>query len=304
MLLKSGNIRKVSESPLFICERVARNIKADNGVGWTEHSTAIYGGGIMAHEFDGRKYEKASAHQREWGAKLISELSLSGNEHILDLGCGDGANTALIAELVPNGRVIGIDASKGMIAAARSKEKENLRFMLMNIDALDFANEFDVIYSNAALHWVKDHRRLLRNAHAALKGGGILRFNFAGDGNCAHFFKVVRLAMKMDEFSAYFSHFSWPWYMPTIERYSQLVEECELRDSKVWGENADRYFPDVDALTGWIDQPSLVPFLSCVPEESRFRFRNVVVEEMIRETRQDDGRCFETFRRINLLARK
>jgi hypothetical protein len=47
----------------------------------------------MAHEFDGKKYEKASAHQREWGARLISELSLKGDEHILDLGCGDGTNT-------------------------------------------------------------------------------------------------------------------------------------------------------------------------------------------------------------------
>ena len=77
----------------------------------------------MAHEFDGKKYEKASAHQKEWGAKLISELSLKGNERVLDLGCGDGVNTALIAEALPNGEVVGIDASKGMIDTAKPKEK-------------------------------------------------------------------------------------------------------------------------------------------------------------------------------------
>jgi len=75
----------------------------------------------MTHEFDGKKYEKASAHQREWGTRLISELDLQGTERILDLGCGDGALSAQIADLVPDGEVVGIDASHGMIEAARSK---------------------------------------------------------------------------------------------------------------------------------------------------------------------------------------
>jgi trans-aconitate 2-methyltransferase len=72
----------------------------------------------MTHEFDGKKYEKASAHQREWGAKLITELELQGSERILDLGCGDGTLTAQIAGLLSKGEVVGIDASKGMIDAA------------------------------------------------------------------------------------------------------------------------------------------------------------------------------------------
>lgn len=68
----------------------------------------------MAHEFDGKKYEKASAHQREWGAKLIAELDLQRNENVLDLGCGDGILSVLLSELLPKGEVIGIDASQGM----------------------------------------------------------------------------------------------------------------------------------------------------------------------------------------------
>ena len=66
----------------------------------------------MTHEFDGRKYGQASAHQKEWGARLIEELELQGNESVLDLGCGDGALTAQIAALVPEDRS-GIDASEG-----------------------------------------------------------------------------------------------------------------------------------------------------------------------------------------------
>jgi trans-aconitate 2-methyltransferase len=258
----------------------------------------------MTHEFDGKKYEKASTHQKEWGAKLISELSLKGNERVLDLGCGDGNNTAVIAELLPNGEVVGIDASKGMIDTAIPKENANLRFILMNIDEIAFKNEFDVIYSNATLHWVKDHHRLLRNVFKALREGGILRFNFAADGNCAHFFKVIRKAMEKDDFSRYFSDFSWPWYMPTIDEYTQLVNQSELKAAKVWGENADRYFPDTETMIGWVDQPSLVPFLTRIPESHKTDFREYVVGEMLRETKQPDGKCFETFRRINLFASK
>ncbi|MBU4344530.1 MAG: class I SAM-dependent methyltransferase [Desulfobacteraceae bacterium] len=114
----------------------------------------------MAHEFDGKKYEKASAHQKEWGAKLIAELDLQGNENVLDLGCGDGILSVLLSELLPKGEVIGIDASQGMIDAALAKVRENLRFLFMDINDINFINQFDVVFSNATLHRVKDHQKL------------------------------------------------------------------------------------------------------------------------------------------------
>jgi len=57
----------------------------------------------MPYEFNGEVYKKASTHQKEWGNKIISELNLIGNEHVLDLGCGDGTLTSDIAVLVPDG---------------------------------------------------------------------------------------------------------------------------------------------------------------------------------------------------------
>lgn len=226
----------------------------------------------MTHEFDGKKYEKASAHQKEWGASIIDELNLKGMERVLDLGCGDGVLTARIAALLPHGEAVGIDASQGMIAVAREKERSNLRFFLKDIDGLDFVDEFDLIFSNAALHWVEDHPRLLRNVRRALCSGGIIRFNFAADGNCSHFFKVVREAMVQDQFIAYFSDFDWPWYMPTLDEYQAIAEQSGLRKVRVWGGNADRYFPDAQTLVNWVDQPSLVPFLSLVAKPTRTRF--------------------------------
>jgi trans-aconitate methyltransferase len=258
----------------------------------------------MAHEFDGKKYEKASAHQKEWGTKLIAELDLQGAERILDLGCGDGAISVQIADLVPDGEVVGIDASRGMIEAAQLKARKNMRFLLMDINELNYFEHFDVVFSNATLHWIKDHTRLLRSAGRALVRGGRLRFNFAGEGNCSHFFSVIREAMSAEEFAVFFAGFDWPWYTPSIEDYSALMNASGMDDWRVWGENADRYFPDAEEMIKWIDQPSIVPFLAHLPESARPHFREYVVRRMIEETRQNDGRCFETFRRINLLVHK
>jgi len=110
--------------------------------------------------------------------------------------------------------------------------------------------------------------------------------------------------METEEISSFFSDFLWPWYMPTIDEYTQLVSQSELKAAKVWGENADRYFQDTETMIAWVDQPSLVPFLACIPESYKANFREYVVGEMIWETKQADGKCFETFRRINLTAKK
>jgi trans-aconitate 2-methyltransferase len=259
---------------------------------------------IMAYEFDATKYEQASAHQQEWGRKLIQELNLAGGEAILDLGCGDGGLTAQLAALVPRGRVLGIDASQAMITGARRHQASNLAFVLRDITALDFDGEFDVVFSNATLHWVKDHDAMLQHVYRSLKPGGVLRFNFAADGNCSHFLKVIRQGIAEPLFAAHFLHFAWPWFMPTLDEYTALVRRRPFEEVRVWGENADRYFPGTEALIRWIDQPSLVPFVQHLAAADKERFRCWVIDRMIAATQQPDGRCFETFRRINVLAKK
>ena len=235
---------------------------------------------------------------------MIAEMEFRGDERILDLGCGDGALTSRLAELAPRGYVLGIDASRGMIDSARKHEKNNLKFEQADIRDISYENEFDLVFSNAALHWIKDHRGLLAGVHKCLKPGGVVRFNFAAKGNCRNFFAVIRKIMELKEYAPAFEDFDWPWYMPGIEGYDRLVREFHFAEIKVWGENADRYFPDRQALAAWIDIPSLVPFLPCLPESKRAKFRGLVLAEMLVVCLQPDNTCFEIFRRVNLLARK
>ena len=255
-------------------------------------------------EFDAGKYRQASNHQQEWGTRLIAEFNLRGVERILDLGCGDGRLTAKLAELVPNGAVVGIDSSQNMIQAASTLAHERLSFRRLDINELDYESEFDLIFSNATLHWIKDHLQMLRNVYRALRIDGFCRLNFASDGNCSHFNDTVISLMKQPEYEPFFRDFIWPWFMPTIGQYESLFPKTQFVEHRVWGENADRHFPDAKSMTAWIEQPSLVPFLRQFDGPEKQLFRDAAVERMLKLTRQLDGTQFETFRRINVLARK
>ena len=143
-------------------------------------------------EFDGKKYKMASIHQKEWGNTLIAELKLKGDERILDLGCGDGVLTEQLSLSVPNGKVLGIDASMGMIETAKGIIKNNVEFQQVDINEINYKNEFNIIFSNAALHWIKDHKRLLDNAYQALKFQVIILWDLGGAVICANFIDVLQ----------------------------------------------------------------------------------------------------------------
>jgi len=258
----------------------------------------------MTFEFDAQYYQRASAHQQEWGQRLITELGLQGHERILDVGSGDGSLTRKLAASVPRGSVLGLDASTQMVEAAQKLHEPNLRYVRMDILDADFHEEFDVVFSSATLHWVHDHRRLHAVLYRALKPGGVIRLSFGGEGNCSRLIATLEELMAESPYKSAFSGFAWPWYMPGVESYEPLVREVPFISARVWGEVADRHFPSVEAMIGWIDQPSLVPFRQYLDTSTGDRFREEVIARMIGRCREADGRCFETFRRINVLARK
>src|SRR5262245_27956774 len=243
----------------------------------------------MTFEFDAQYYQRASAHQQEWGRRLIAELDVRGHERILDVGSGDGSLTRRLAEGVPRGSVLGLDASAQMVDAALPLQGPNLHFLRGDILDADFREEFDVVFSSATLHWVHGHVLLLGVLYRAVKPGGVVRLSFAGDGNCSRLIAVLREVLAEPEFRAAFRDFVWPWTMPAVEEYERLVREVPFASARLWGEVADRHFPSVEAMIGWIDQPSLVPFRQHLDAATGGRFREEGSAGMTGGARGGDG---------------
>jgi trans-aconitate methyltransferase len=255
----------------------------------------------MTFAFDGEKYKAANWPQKGWGIKVIEELNLKGGESVLDIGCGDGFLTHYMATLLNFGKILGIDSSKSMLKEAEKYHLVNLSFMEMDINDIQFKDEFDVIFSSATLHWVKDHNLLLKNCYRALKPGGMIRFNFAGLGNCPQFMDAVKEIMDRPEYAASFNGFEWPWYMPGTEEYKKHFIGTGFKSISTWLEDAGKEF-DTDKLTKWIDQPSILPFLPALKPELRQGFRDSVVARTLETSRTGDRTYYMHFIRMNVKA--
>ena len=220
-------------------------------------------------------YEKHSSAQKEWGGALIEKLHLCGEEQVLDIGCGDGGLTVMIAARLPGGTVTGIDLSADMIAHAQSRyppsEYPNCNFACMDVRKIAYESLFDVAFSNAALHWVPEQDRVLEKVSLALKPGGRLLFQMGGQGTAAGFFAVARTLMAEHPWKQYFSGFSPTWRFLSDTEYIILLEKAGFRPVRVELFPVDMVHANRQGLEGWI-RTTWLPFLERLPASMKEEF--------------------------------
>jgi trans-aconitate 2-methyltransferase len=142
-------------------------------------------------DWDAATYDRVAEPQTRWGGVVLDRLTLGGDETVLDAGCGSGRITEQLAERLPRGRVIALDASPSMIAEARRRlHRFGDRAELLVADlgrpfGLPGGVLADAILSTATFHWVPDHDALFRNLAAVLRLGGELVAQCGGAGNIA-----------------------------------------------------------------------------------------------------------------------
>jgi trans-aconitate 2-methyltransferase len=183
-------------------------------------------------EWDAAGYAKRSALQEAMAEEVLSLLHFEGNERVLDVGCGDGRVTATIAERLPHGYVIGVDASSDMIAFAREHglpNHSNLQFEVCDARHLPFRGEFDLVVSFNALHWLPQQALALRGIHTALKPAGRAQLRLVPTGARKSLEAVLEETRQSDRWSRYFERFRDPYLRLTQEQYARLVEEKGFR---------------------------------------------------------------------------
>jgi trans-aconitate methyltransferase len=221
------------------------------------------------------QYDRHARFVSELAAPVVELLAPRPRERILDLGCGDGVLTVALAEC---GRtVVGVDASPEMVEAARARGADA---RLMDGRSLSFEGEFDAVFSNAALHWMKTPARVIAGVWRALKPGGRFVGEMGGHGNVAAIEAALIEATRARGLVV-----ESPWFFPRAQEYRQLLEsqgfqvsclELIPRPTKLPGE-----------LHEWL-QTFPQPYVAAVPEIDR----PALIDEVVARLRSTlcDGR--------------
>jgi trans-aconitate 2-methyltransferase len=148
----------------------------------------------MTREWDARTYDRVADPMTRWGAAVLDRLPLRGDERVLDAGCGSGRVTELLAERLPRGRVVALDGSSQMVAAARERLAsfgDRVEYVVADLLQPLPIEPVDAILSTATFHWVLDHGTLFRYLAAVLRPGGRLVAQCGGRGNIARLNAVL-----------------------------------------------------------------------------------------------------------------
>ncbi len=294
-------------------------------------------------------YAANSVVQQAWARELIARLNLRGDEHVLDVGCGDGKVSAEIAHAVPRGSVVGIDASPQMIKFARaafpSGKIANLKFEVMDarkIRLTQFGNrfmadspspppkeervevrssmvsnskplsppgrgegvelrpertsscppihpgeKFDLVFSNATLHWVDDHQAFLRRAAACLHSGGRLAVSCGGKGNAQDVFVALRPEMRLKRWREFFRKMDKPYFFHSPDSYEKWLPRFGFKSLGVRLSPKDAIYDGRKSFTAWL-RTTWLPYVQRVPENLRDHFIGAVVDRYLAKHPPDD----------------
>jgi trans-aconitate methyltransferase len=236
-------------------------------------------------------YAKNARFVSELGAPLLELLEAKPGEKILDLGCGDGALSEKIA--AAGLAVYGVDSSHAQLRAARER---HLPVVVMDGQVLAVKRCFDAVFTNAALHWMKEAEQVVEGVANSLKPGGRFVGEFGGKGNVESIRQALHAALRgrgIDPWSVD------PWYYPAPEEYVELlkrygfsVEYIELipRPTQLPGD-----------ILGWLEVFAQ-PFTIAVPEIERADFLSELRQQLKPNLQQPDGTWHADYIRLRFKA--
>jgi trans-aconitate methyltransferase len=260
----------------------------------------------VAREWDSSAYHQLSDPQFGWALKVIKRLDaleLRAPERILDAGCGTGRVTTELLRKFPQSHLLAVDASENMVREARITLRtfgERVTIEQRDLLELPFLDTFDLIFSTAVFHWIKDHERLFRVLFRALKPGGLLFAQCGGGPNLKRVRDRVQQLITAGKFGQYFKSWQRVWEYPGPELTAERLRQAGFTEVVCSLEEAAVRFADEKRYGDFLSTMILHPYLERLPASSRVEFKDAIV----RQAALDRPPFVLDYWRLNLQGRK
>ncbi|RCX16233.1 trans-aconitate methyltransferase [Fontibacillus phaseoli] len=244
-------------------------------------------------------YDEKLGYVAEYGKGVVELLRAKPGEQILDLGCGTGDLTQEISK--SGAGVLGMDLAVTMIEQARIKYP-HLNFKVGNAEDFELNGSVDAVFSNAALHWMKNARGAAGSVWNALRPGGRFVAEFGGKGNVAAIVQSLETVLEQD-YGIDAGPLN-PWYFPSLGEYSVLLEELGFRIA--YAAHFDRptkLGEGEDGLIHWLNGFAAGSFLAGFKEAEKANVLHKVAKLAKRELFRD-GEWFADYVRLRIVAVK
>ena len=233
---------------------------------------------ISETRWDPADYDRTARFVSDLGEPVLRLLGPQAGERILDLGCGDGPLTKRIAE--SGADVVGVDPSAEFVWAAKTL---GIDARVMSAEELNFREEFDAVFSNAVLHWVRGQDEMLDGVHAALKAGGRFVAEFGGKGNVERVRAALVTALARRGIDALPLD---PWYFPSDHEYRARLERHGFRVADIRLIERPTKLPR--SLGDWLGTFAQ-SFLAPLGEEERAEVKAEVERDLAPVLKANDG---------------
>ena len=247
-----------------------------------------------SQEWNSSRYATNARFVSDLGQPLLELLDPRPGERILDLGCGDGDLTQKIAAAGAN--VVGIDGSPDMVDAVRAR---GLDARVIDGADLPFSAEFDAVFSNAALHWMKqDPQKVIAGVRRALRAGSRFVGEMGGHGNVAAISIALFAALEKRGIADPASLS--PWYFPSADEYSRRLQSAGFDVEYI--KLIPRPTPPATGMRAWLETFA-IPFTKALPANQQNSFLDEVTERLRPVLCDEKGNWTADYVRLRFVAK-
>lgn len=254
-------------------------------------------------DWNSEQYLKFKKERTQPSIDLVSRINIENPKRIIDIGCGPGNSTAELKKRYPNAYILGVDFSPNMIEKAKADNPE-LDFMLFDAtkDFDKLEGKFDIVFSNACIQWIPNHKKLLADMISILNKNGVMAVQIPYQFN-QPMHKIIN-AVALRAYWKEFIPFEKVFNILKEEDYFELLAEISS-DFSMWHTTYFHRMPSQQSIIEWYRSTGLKPYLEVLSDDKKAEFEKDVFEEVKKAYPvQKNGEVIFRFPRLFFTAEK